>query len=62
MMPDPNSQAERQLWAAYRLILQWPKRDTQPAAPTGGEPEQDETNRADNARPDCEDVSVIGGN
>jgi hypothetical protein len=25
---DPKSQVERQLWAAYRLILTWPKRET----------------------------------
>ncbi len=27
MTTDPNTQRERQLWAAYRLILSWPKRE-----------------------------------
>ena len=27
MTPDPDRQPERQLWAAYRLILSWPKRE-----------------------------------
>ncbi len=27
MTPDPDTQDERQMWAAYRLILSWPKRD-----------------------------------
>jgi hypothetical protein len=40
MMPDLNAQQEQQLWAAYRLILQWPKCDVQPAS-------DDETQRDD---------------
>jgi hypothetical protein len=59
---DPQAQIERQLWAAYRLILQWPKRDGRPAEPTGDEPGQNEVDRADGARLDCEDVPVMGGN
>ena len=62
MMPDPNSPAERQLWAAYRLILQWPKRDTQPIDPTDGESAQSDAEHTDSVQPDCEDVPVIGGN
>ena len=27
MTPDHDRQSERQLWAAYRLVLQWPKRE-----------------------------------
>jgi hypothetical protein len=38
---QPN--AERQLWAAYRLILTWPKRTQQPPA---DEPRRDDDQQA----------------
>jgi|PlaIllAssembly_1097288.scaffolds.fasta_scaffold2086129_2 hypothetical protein len=52
MTPDPNSQLERQLWAAYRLVLQWPKREevqretAQPDHSGNDDTRADETQRA----------------
>jgi hypothetical protein len=52
MTPDPNAQQERQLWAAYRLILSWPKRDVGQR-----DPDPADVNQAD--KPQRDDLATV---